>query len=83
MSALTGLGRDLRLIPVAVTVWAVALCTVFVPEAAGWTALAGTVFVTAGIGVLIVQRRRRPRCGSHSRLEKRSQNTMGASCLRR
>jgi len=47
--------RDLRLLPVAGGVWAVALGCVFVPAAAGWAALASGV---AAIAVGTVLRRR-------------------------
>lgn len=48
--------RDLRLVPLAAAVWAVALVCVFVPEAAWWCAGA---FIVCGAGMLALMSRRR------------------------
>lgn len=57
--------RDLRLLPVAGGVWAVALVCVFVPSAAGWCAIAGVVGV---VGMLVWMLRRADRPPSRAAL---------------
>ncbi|MGY1551800.1 ComEC/Rec2 family competence protein [Microbacterium sp. A588] len=47
--------RDLRLVPLALGVWAAALVCVVVPDAAGWCVAAGVVVGAAVLGVLARQ----------------------------
>lgn len=45
--------RDLRLVPVAVSVWAVALLCAFLPGVAWWCALGGGVLAVTAFGMLV------------------------------
>jgi competence protein ComEC len=55
--------RDLRLLPITGSAWAVALVCVFVPAAAGWCALAG---VLGAISVVAMETRRSGRTASRA-----------------
>lgn len=52
-AALSARVRDLRLVPLALIVWATALGCVFFSESAWWCVLAGAVIGSLGLGLLI------------------------------